>query len=116
MTMFVPARAAIAVTSGQTWGVPGGVSVLVLRAPGGDAVLRQNGAALVPVKPPRCSESAAPGFAEQIRAGVSYADAHSGLVVRCTRGGRGHLSVDGRTLAPVLAEARTFAAARQARR
>jgi hypothetical protein len=114
MTMVASTRAATAVTTGETWGVPGGVAVLVLRAPDGNAELRHDGEVLFRVKPTPCSAPPAGSGDEQIRAGVSYSDATSGLVVRCTRGGRGPLSIDGRMLAAVPAEARAFAAGRRA--
>jgi hypothetical protein len=83
---------------GETWGIPGGVTVLVLRAPDRYADLRHNSERLVLAKPIPCSALASPSGEEQLQAGMSYSDARSGLVVRCVRSGSGQLSIDGRLL------------------
>lgn len=81
--------------TGMTLGIPGGVSVLVIRAPAGAGVLTCGGEVLLPQRPPACSARA--GFGT-IRPGERFTDPASGLEVVCTRAGCGTLAFGGRPL------------------
>jgi len=87
---------ALAIHAFLTLGVPSGVSVLVMRAPDEDGILRCDGELLTPQRPPACS--AIPDKSGTIRPGDRFSDPVSGLEVVCTRAGDGVLSFAGRPL------------------
>jgi hypothetical protein len=81
--------------TGKTLGLPGGLSVLVTRAPNQCGVVRCDGYALTPQQPPACST---PGGAGTIRPGEWFTDPASGFEVVCTRAGSGILTFADRPL------------------
>lgn len=81
---------------GQTLGVPGGLSLLVTRAPDEYGVLMCDDDVLTPQRPPACSAALAGSGA--IRPGTGFNDPVSGLEVVCTRAGHGTLTFAGRPL------------------
>lgn len=83
-------------STGRTLGVPGGVSVLVIREPAGDGLLRCGDEVLTPQPPPACS--AIPEKTGTIWPGQRFADPASGLEVVCTRAGHGVLTFAGRPM------------------
>jgi len=84
---------------GQTYRDPaGGAVVLVLSAPLLAGVLRCGGVAMIAARPLPCSYRSRTGISASLRPGWRYSDPVSGLVVRCLRGGSGHLSYAGRPL------------------
>ena len=92
----VVARADAPYSVNTTWGISGGVSVLVARAPQGSGVLMCGDAVLTPQRPPACSTARpGPGL---IRFGDWFADPVSGLEVVCTRPGDGVLTFAGRLM------------------
>ena len=82
--------------TGRTLGVPGGVSVLVIREPAGDGLLRCGDEVLTSQPPPACS--AIPEKAGTVWPGLRLADPASGLEVVCTRAGHGVLTFAGRPM------------------
>jgi hypothetical protein len=85
--------------TGKTLGLPGGVSVLVTRAPRHGGVLRCDGDVLAPQRPPACSARTGTGT---ILAGQRFTDPVSGLEIVCTRAGDGALTFAGRPLQPIF--------------
>jgi hypothetical protein len=81
---------------GRTLGVPGGISVLVIRAPAEDGPLRCGDEILTLQPPPACS--AIPAKTGTIRPGQWFTDPASGLEVVCTRAGYGVLTFAGRAM------------------
>lgn len=95
------ARSAVAevgapLSVGTTWGISGGVTVLVTRAADEHGVLKCGGAVLTPQRPPACST--VQGGSGSIRLGERFADPMSGLEVVCTRAGDGLLTFAGRSM------------------
>jgi hypothetical protein len=89
---------------GQTYRDPtSGTVVLVITAPRLPGVLRCDGAAMIAARPLPCSYQSRTGITVALRPGWRYSDPLSGLVVRCLRGGHGHLSYAGRALTADLA-------------
>jgi hypothetical protein len=84
--------------SGATFGLLGGISVLVTSAPDRGGVLRCSDDVLTLQPPPPCSVVSRKSGT--ILPGARYADLVSGLEVVCTRGGEGILTFDGRPLQP----------------
>jgi hypothetical protein len=81
---------------GQTLGVSGGVSVMVISPPSKEGVALCGTSRLTPQRPPACG---APLVADgTIHPGERFTDPVSGLEVVCTRAGDGMLSFDGRNL------------------
>jgi len=101
----VPKVCKVTHLTGTTWGVTGGVSVLVRRAPDRDGKLtcthEAKIAVLSPSLPPACGVAPAP--AGSLRPGMRLTDPVSGLEVVCTRPGEGVLAYDGRPLLEISA-------------
>lgn len=91
-----PSHGGVACGVGRTLGVPGGVSVLVTRAPAEDGPLRCGDEILTPQQPPACS--ALPAKTGTIHPGQWFTDPASGLEVVCTRAGHGVLTFAGRPM------------------
>jgi hypothetical protein len=79
----------------------GGAVVLVLTAPELPGALRCNGVAMVRSRPLPCSYHSGICAGAYLRPGWRYAEAASGLEVRCLRGGYGYLTYAQRMLSSV---------------
>jgi hypothetical protein len=71
---------------------------VVLHAGSGSPQARLDDAPLVPTPPVACSLSAAHSAGDSLRGGSHFIDRATGLILRCTRGGSGRLTVDGRAM------------------
>ena len=95
--MLTDAPARVDYRLGRTFGVPGGVCVVVTRAVAGPGELRCHGRLLVAERPPRCSANAPRGEG-RVRAGDVLWDPVTGFEIRCTRAGAGALDYSGRPM------------------
>ena len=71
---------------------------VVLHAGSGSPHAMLDDAPLEPTPPVACSLSAARSPDDSVRGGSHFIDRATGLVLRCTRGGSGRLTVDGRAM------------------